>query len=167
MPHVLVVDDYPGVCPVLQHALESLPDYRVSAAVSSDEVLPLLDRDPPDLIVLDALMPGMSGIELAADASQRGIPVILMTGEAQASEELTASGWRHLQKPFRVDALLAEVHAVLAEAEQTVAMVQASLQRLRETHDEHHRVFSRLRQALLQSQAGANGARAASRASDP
>ncbi len=131
MPHILVVDDFPGICPVLQEALEKLAECRVSAASASGEALKVLDRDRPDLVVVDALLPGMSGIELAAEAARRGIPAILMTGEAQASEELTASGWRHLHKPFRVDTLLAEVHATLAETEQNLDMIRASLTRLR------------------------------------
>ena len=59
MPHVLVVDDYPGICPVVQMALETLGDFRVSTALTADEALPILDRDQPDLIILDAVMPGM------------------------------------------------------------------------------------------------------------
>lgn len=153
MPHVLVIDDYPGICPVLQTALESLALCRVSAASTCDEALPVLDRDRPDLVVLDALMPGMPSIALAAAASRRGIPVILMTGEARVSEELTANGWRHLKKPFRMDALLAEVRTVLAEAGQNLAMVRAALQRLCETQDAHHQAFNRLRESLLRSQA--------------
>jgi DNA-binding response OmpR family regulator len=97
-------------------------------------------------------MPGMSGVELAAEASRRGIPAILMTGEEEASRELAANGWRHLHKPFRVDALLAEVRDTLSQAAQNLAMVRDSLQRLRQTADEHHQAFHRLRQTLLRSQ---------------
>ncbi len=153
MPHVLVVDDFPGICPVLQQALETLPDCRVSAASSGEEAIPLLGRDRPDLVILDALLPGITGLDLADDASQRGIPVILMTGDGNASEALDDSGWHHLHKPFRIDALLAEVRSVLAQAQQNVAMVQASLQRLRETCDRHHQAFNQLHETLLRSQA--------------
>ncbi len=153
MPHVLVVDDFPGICPVLQQALETLPDCRVSAASSGEEAMPLLHRDRPDLVILDALLPGVAGLDLADDASRRGIPVIVMTGDGTASEALDDSGWRHLHKPFRIDALLAEVRSVLDQAQQNVAMVQAALQRLRETHDRHQHAFDRVRATVVRSQA--------------
>src|SRR5260221_9789295 len=145
MPHVLVVDDYSALCALLQIAMEE-SGYRVSSAVTAGEALPLVDSDRPDVIVLDAVMPGRSGIELAADVSQRGIPVILMTGESCASQRLAACGWRHLHKPFRLDELRAEVRAVLAKAEHNLEMVRASLQRLRDTHH-----FDPLRVSLLRS----------------
>lgn len=150
MPHILVVDDYPGLNATLHEGLASLTTCRVSCALTSNEALPLLDRDRPDLLVLDALMPGISGIDLADAATGRGIPVILMTGDHGLSEALTASGWRHLRKPFRFDALLAEVNAVLAEAAQNVAMVRSSLQRLRAAHGDAR---ERLSEARLQSEA--------------
>jgi DNA-binding response OmpR family regulator len=157
MPHVLVVDDYPGICPVLQAALQELSECRITGAVTGDEAATVLRCDRPDLVVLDALLPGISGIELAADASQRGIPVILMTGDAEASEGLVASGWRHLQKPFRVETLIAEVREVLARAEENLAMVRASLHRLRETQAAHQQAFEKLRATLLRSIADREG----------
>ena len=153
MPHVLVVDDYPGICPVLQQALEGLPECRVSAVSASADAVQVLQADAPDLVILDALLPGISGIELAADASQRGIPVILMTGDGEVSDGLRAADWRHLQKPFRCDTLVAEVRAVLAQARQNLAMVRASLERLKATQDSHHQAFNRLRETLLMSRA--------------
>ncbi len=153
MPHVLVVDDFPGICPVLQQGLEAVPNCRVSTASSGEAALPLLDRDRPDLVILDALLPGITGIDLADDASRRGIPVILMTGDGDASDALDDSGWRHLHKPFRLDALLVEVRSVLAQAQQNVAMVQASIQRLRETRDRHEQAFNQLRETLFRVRA--------------
>src|SRR5258708_31557524 len=104
--------------------------YGVSPAVTAGEALPLVDSDRPDVIVLDAVMPGRSGIELAADVSQPGIPVILMTGESCASQRLAACGWRHLHKPFRMDELRAEVRAVLAKSQHNLDTARASLQPL-------------------------------------
>lgn len=153
MPHVLVVDDYPGICPVVQMALEALGDFRVSSALTADEALPILDRDRPDLIILDAVMPGMRSIDLAADAAARAIPLILMTGEEVASEGLTGVGWRHLDKPFRLDTLLAEVRATLAAVEQNLAMVRNSLGRLRRMQEEHHRAYDLLRESWMRSRA--------------
>jgi CheY-like chemotaxis protein len=64
--HILVIDDQPDICAIVQLGLEELGHYRVSVARTGDQALPLLDGDRPDLVLLDALLPGMTGIDLDA-----------------------------------------------------------------------------------------------------
>src|SRR5689334_15690979 len=104
--HILVVDDRPEVGEVVRRGLEELGHYRVSSATTGEEALPFFDMDRPDLVVLDAVLPGMSGIELAARAVCREIPVLLITGELAMETRLERVGWPHLRKPFRLDVLL-------------------------------------------------------------
>lgn len=130
MRHVLVVDHQPELRALVQHALERSGEYRVSCAGTGEQALPLLDRDRPSLVVLDILLPGMPGIELAAHATQRGIPVILTTDEAGIDERLSRLGWPYLTKPFRLELLLDECRATIAETQENLSVVRRALQRL-------------------------------------
>ena len=139
MQHVLVVDE-PGVCINVQATVA--PRYRVSFAQSGERAIRLLDRDLADLVVLEAALPGMTGVELAAYVVQRGLPAIVTSREATICARLERLGWPYLRKPFEVDALLYTVQETLALAQQRQHVVRQSL-----------RVFARtsgeLREAIL------------------
>jgi CheY-like chemotaxis protein len=145
MPHVLVVDDQPDICAIIEIALTDLGRYRVSSAHTGEDALVLLDRDRPDLVLLDAVMPGMSPMELALHTTQRGIPIVMMTGNAQMGERLDALGWRYLQKPFRLELLLAECAEVMAQLQANVIQASTSLARMMSNRDELARVVERSR----------------------
>jgi DNA-binding NtrC family response regulator len=132
-PHVLVVDDDPDVCTVLQAALEDVGGYRVTAALTGDVALPVLDRDRPELVVLDALVVGMSAIEFSIHATQRGIPLMVVTGDLDRPVRL---GFPFLLKPFRLDRLLAECAAAIAGSDENLRIVRAALERLLRDRDE-------------------------------
>src|SRR5690348_11732422 len=105
-PHIVVVDDQAEIGAVVQMGLEELGHYRVSAVVRGDAGLSLLDAERPDLVLLDAVLPGMSGIEPAVHAVRRDIPVLVMTGETAMQGRLARAGWPHLRKPFHLNELL-------------------------------------------------------------
>lgn len=151
--HVLVVDDRAEIGQVVQIGLEEIGHYRVSAAVSGDEALRLLDRDPPDVAVLDAVLPGMSGIELAVHAVQRGIPVLLMTGEAATQERLDNVGWPYVRKPFHLKDLVVQVEATIAQSRENVRLIRVSLDRLFGTSGDLHEVLDRLAELRQRLQA--------------
>jgi DNA-binding response OmpR family regulator len=142
--HILVVDDRAEIGQVVQIGLEEIGHYRVSTAVSGDEALRLLDGDPPDVAVLDAVLPGMSGIELAVHAVQRDIPVLLMTGEAATQERLANVGWPYMRKPFHLKDLVVQVEATIAHGEENVRVIRALLDRLFQTSGDLHEVLERL-----------------------
>ncbi|HKW52627.1 MAG TPA: response regulator [Stellaceae bacterium] len=133
MQHILVVDDRPDICAVVQMALEESGPYRVSAATEVLQALAFLDQDPPDLLILDAVMPGRHGFRLASDAAGRGIPVMLMTGEPAMNGLLDEVGWSHLRKPFHLPQLLAETRRALQQVEENLRMVRGSLDKLART----------------------------------
>ncbi len=116
MQHVLVVDDVPAICLMVQAVFEKAGAFRVSAAHNGQQALPLIDADPPDLLITDIVMPGMPGTELAAHADRRGIPLILMTGEPNVLRRLGPLPWPLLLKPFRSEQLLAQARAAMAAA---------------------------------------------------
>src|SRR5437763_16121254 len=87
---MLVVDDTPTNISVLMEILRG--DYRVLAATNGEQALKIARGDPPpDLILLDVMMPGMSGHEvcqrLKAESSTRKIPVIFVTAMNQVEDE--------------------------------------------------------------------------------
>lgn len=116
MQHVLVVDDEADLCRLVQAALER-GGYRVSIALSGKEALPLLEEPQPDLLIADAVLPGMSGVELAELAAARQIPVLLTTENEAAALALRDAGWALLRKPFRPATLLLDVAAALCGAQ--------------------------------------------------
>jgi DNA-binding NtrC family response regulator len=153
MRHVLVVDDRPDICAVLQMALEESGVYRVSAATEIGEALSFLDRDRPDLLILDAVIPGYQGFRLAADAVERDVPIVMMTGEPVMDELLEELGWSHLRKPFRLPQLLAETQRTLLESEENLLMIRASLQRVAGTTGDLKRVLEEIREASRRARA--------------
>lgn len=145
MQHVLVVDHQPQLRSRVQRALEETGQYRVSCAGSGEQALPVLDRDRPNLVVLAIMMPGMPGIELAAHATQRGIPIIITTDNADLDARLSRLGWPYLVKPVRLEPLLDECRATIAETQENLRIIRASLRRLLATTGEIYDVVAELR----------------------
>jgi two-component system cell cycle response regulator DivK len=89
---VLIVEDNERNLKLLRDLLE-VKGYRVVTATSAEEALPLAQRDPPDLVVMDIGLPGMDGIAalhaLRADSRTRTIPVIAVTASVMQPERET------------------------------------------------------------------------------
>jgi putative two-component system response regulator len=119
-PTILVVDDTPSNISVLTEILRG--DYRVLAAINGEQALKIAGGDPPpDLILLDVMMPGMSGHEvcqrLKAESSTRKIPVIFVTAMNQVEDE--AKGFAlgavdYITKPVSPPIVTARVKTQLA-----------------------------------------------------
>jgi DNA-binding response OmpR family regulator len=113
---ILVVDDEHTVRSLLKDFLTS-PEYEVLTAASGEEALALADREEPDVIILDALMPGMDGLgtcrRLGAEEKMRRIPIIMMTGFGIMPGEAETVGADDLVlKPFNLGDLLMRVSAI-------------------------------------------------------
>jgi len=152
MSHVLVIDDQPPIRNVVETALEEDGAYRVSGVPTGDEALACFDADAPDLIVLDLVMPGMHGLEVAAHACARGIPVVLMTGEPAMAATLERLACPHLHKPFRMEQLLAEVRSALEDAAASTRLVRGALERLLVSATASDALLQRVRWILEQAQ---------------
>jgi two-component system, chemotaxis family, response regulator PixH len=118
---VLVVDDDPIVHGVLRRVLQGA-GYQLARANNGREALELAARDLPQAIILDVLMPDMSGLavlrQLKDAEATKGIPVIVLTSLAQHTTELeaTASGADiFLSKPFTEAQLLTALRKLLPE----------------------------------------------------
>jgi len=116
---ILVVDDVADNVDMLRVRLESL-GYEVAAAGDGEQALAAVRADPPDLVLLDIMMPKIDGLEvlrrMKSDTSLPFIPVILATAKADSRDViagLDAGGDDYLTKPFEHGALVARVRAML------------------------------------------------------
>jgi DNA-binding NarL/FixJ family response regulator len=132
---VLVVDDAPETLSLLTDALAGA-GYTVLIAVDGASALQLLDQVTPDLILMDAVMPGISGFEtcrrLKRDQQLAHLPVIFMTGLSETEhvvEGLASGGIDYVTKPIVIDELLARMRVHLGNAKlanETRAALDAS-----------------------------------------
>src|SRR5882762_547563 len=101
LPHILVVDDDRGVCEVVRQLLED-NEFRVSSAEDGAGARRLLAEQAPDLVILDAALPGESGDSLARYAVGLGLKVIMMTGHPNLRQSLEDGGFPFVLKPFHI-----------------------------------------------------------------
>jgi hypothetical protein len=95
----------------------------------------------------------MPALEFALHSTERGIPVIVMTGHPDMIETLDLLGWPHMRKPFRLDQLLVECAATIVECKQNLAVVRAALHRLLDNRLDLARLIERTRRSVEASQA--------------
>ena len=116
MKHILVVDDDIHIGNLLQEALEG-EGYRVSRAYSGTEAALAVERERPDLALLDLMLPGLSGEELLPKLT--GIPVIVLSAKVDIQGKiglLLGGAADYVTKPFVLRELLARVAVRLREA---------------------------------------------------
>lgn len=115
MDFVLIVDDEPDNLAVLHDALDE-SGYTVFVAINGELALQRVRQNPPDIILLDALMPGIDGFEvcrrLKMDSATQHIPVIFMTGLTEAEHVVAAfeaGGTDYITKPIRTSEAIARI----------------------------------------------------------
>jgi two-component system, OmpR family, phosphate regulon response regulator PhoB len=118
-PRILVVEDESDMALLLAYNLEA-EGYVVESVERGDEAELRLAEDPPDLVVLDWMLPGVSGLDicrrLRAREKTRRLPVIMVTArgeEAQRVRGLSIGADNYVVKPFSVPELMARVRALL------------------------------------------------------
>ena len=131
--HVLVVDDEPDIVALVAYHLAK-EGYRVSTAASGTDALRMAQHDLPALIVLDLMLPGLTGFEVAAalraEPSTRDIAVLMLTArrdEADRVEGLSLGADDYLTKPFSPRELVLRVRNILRRVAQAQAGTADSL----------------------------------------
>jgi DNA-binding response OmpR family regulator len=130
VPHVLIVDDDPDVLDALAAGLEIAGACHVDKALSAEEAIAALERQRPDAAVIDVTLPRINGLTLARQLIDRGIPVLVISGDPKYLEPLTEAGCPFLAKPFRMDGLMAALGPLLQEGAAQLAALSAGLERL-------------------------------------
>ena len=122
MPTILIVDDEAPIREMIKVSLE-LSGFNSLEADSAKSAMPIILNHRPDLILLDWMMPGVSGLEflrrIRRDGSIRDIPVILLTakdGDQNSVQALNSGADDYIRKPFSPDELLARIKSVLRRA---------------------------------------------------
>jgi two-component system, OmpR family, phosphate regulon response regulator PhoB len=143
MPKVFIVEDEEPVSLLLRYNLEA-EGYDVEQAFRGDEAEVRLREMTPDLVLLDWMLPGLSGIELCRRLRNRPeterLPIIMLTARGEESERIRGLGMGaddYVVKPFSVPELIARIKAILRRTKpETISTVLASgdIELDRETH---------------------------------
>jgi two-component system phosphate regulon response regulator PhoB len=124
---ILVVDDEPAILELVSYNLRA-HGYKVEIAATGQKALSHALRDPPDLILLDLMMPELPGLTVAQRLREneltRDVPIIMLTARSENLDQL--AGFRagaddYITKPFSMELLIARVDAVLRRSSGTTA----------------------------------------------
>ena len=117
--HILVVDDDAEIRGLLQEYLQK-QGYRVMTAADGKSMRAAIDKVPPDLIVLDLMLPGEDGLELCRNLRGRSnLPIIMLTARGEETDRIVGlemGADDYLAKPFSARELLARIKSVLRRA---------------------------------------------------
>jgi two-component system phosphate regulon response regulator PhoB len=120
--NIMIVEDEEALTLLLRYNLET-QGYEVETIARGDEADTRLREGTPDLVILDWMLPGLSGIELCrrlrARPETRQLPIIMLTARGEESERvrgLSTGADDYIVKPFSVPELLARVNALLRRA---------------------------------------------------
>jgi two-component system phosphate regulon response regulator PhoB len=121
-PLVLVVEDEAALATMLRYNLEK-QGFRVDEAGDGQEALLRLTENQPDIVLLDWMLPGLSGIEVCRQIrrrpSTRDLPVIMVTARTEEQDSvrgLNTGADDYITKPFNMESLLARMRALLRRA---------------------------------------------------
>ena len=137
-PRVLVVDDEEDLLELVRYNL-SKEGYRVECVASGELALKAARREPPDLIVLDLMLPAVDGLEvcrrLKAEGRTRDVPIIMLTAKSEESDMIAGlerGADDYIPKPFSPRVLSARVKALLRRRE---SQRQAELETTIDVHE--------------------------------
>ena len=128
---ILVIEDEPDIRKLVQYNLTQ-EHFNVVEAEDGEQALTLLQREKPNLVILDLMLPGLSGLELCKMLRQRSdtsrLPILMLTakaGEADRIVGLEMGADDYLAKPFSPREMVARVRAILRRAESKPALETA------------------------------------------
>ncbi len=117
MKNILLVDDEKDFCFFVKSNLELTNNFKVTVCLDSNEAIDLARKLHPDLILLDILMPGISGPDIAAaleaDKKTEDIPIVFLTAiitEKETKEQNVIAGWPFVAKPVKIKELIDRIN---------------------------------------------------------
>lgn len=126
---VLVVDDDPGISEMVAILLES-EGYAVTVCATGTNALPIFRAETPDIVLLDVMLPGMSGVEVARQLREESDVLIIMmsalTDSVDVVAGLEAGADDYVTKPFENSVLLARIKARLRRTEPEVETLRVA-----------------------------------------
>lgn len=115
-PEILIVDDEPQILRVMRAGLPAR-GFLVRTASSGEEALEMIEKKMPDLIVLDLVMPGLTGLEVCRIVRKSSqIPIIVLSAKGSERDKVVALEYGaddYLTKPFGMNELIARIRAVM------------------------------------------------------
>ena len=137
MPHILIIDDDAQINHIVFKALQA-EGYTVSQAYSGTEALMLLSQSKPDLILLDLMLPGISGEALLPQI--KAIPVIVVSAKADVTDKvelLIGGAADYITKPFDMKELLARITVQLRKSKESADPALLTYQEITLNTDQH------------------------------
>jgi len=143
--HILIVDDTPANLRLLSRVL-SESGYKIRPVTSGEQALAAAEAVPPDIILLDIMMPGMNGYEvcnrLKSKQTTKNIPIIFISALDETADKVKAfevGGVDYLTKPFQAQEVLARVrtHLTIQKLQQQLAAANKTL--LQQNEELQHR----------------------------
>ncbi|QAR33401.1 two-component system response regulator [Geovibrio thiophilus] len=146
---VLVVDDVPENIDILSNILK--PEFKVKVAINGRKAIEIAEKDMPDIILLDVMMPEISGYEvcraLKSSLVTRSIPVIFITAKGDVEDEsmgFSAGGVDYITKPVSAPIVLARVKTQLAMYDHRRMLETMVRERTKELHETRLEIIRRL-----------------------
>ena len=132
---ILVVDDEKDLVDLITYNLQR-NGYHVFAAQSGNDALAIAQRELPDLVLLDLMLPGVDGTEVArqlkSDSRTATIPIVMLTAKGEETDVvvgLTLGADDYVTKPFSMKILLARLNTVLRRSEQAASGAESGVLR--------------------------------------
>lgn len=121
---IVVADDDDVICRLIGHVLKR-EGFQVVTSANGEEVLELIQSRKPDAIILDAMMPGIDGLEvlhqLRSDENTRDIPVLMLSSRSLEKDVVTGFDFGandYLVKPFKPEELVTRLKRILKATQQ-------------------------------------------------
>ena len=125
MARVLVAEDDPDIASLLAHYLQRA-GFEAELVQTGRDVLPRIKKAPPDVLLLDLMLPGVDGLEVCravrGDEQTAGIPIIMVTAKGEESDRIVGlelGADDYITKPFSPNEVIARIRALLRRAQRT------------------------------------------------
>ena len=113
---ILIVDDEENICELLKMELE-LEGYECMVAYDGPSAIDVFNDYSPNLMILDLMLPGMSGMDVCKHVSEcHDVPIIMLTAKSETADKINGleiGADDYITKPFETRELLARVHALI------------------------------------------------------